>query len=377
MQRSPIWRRTRTAQPPANRRAGYRSLNNSRAGVSGATQLAEGLRCANRSGSSVMQPGTQQPSGQWCGTLLFMALLVLAAAPASARYNDQVQESTPGENQVNPWNEKLQSEVGITQKLGDDLPLDLPFIDEQGNPVTLKELLKPGRPVVLNLGYNRCPSVCGLMLGQLTQTVGGTNLDLGQDYLILNISIDPGETPQHSRDRRDEVEALMKEQGAEFDADGWRFLTAGPATIQSLTQATGYGYIYLPAQNEFGHPAALVLITGEGKISRYLTGTTYDSQTLRLSLVEASEGKVGTLLDQAFLTCFRWDAEANNYTATAKFIMMTGGLVTMIMIAAGMVTLFAYEKRRQQMLVQKDEADGGRTGVPPVDGRDGHPTAKP
>ena len=318
MQRSPIWRTTRSASPSAPGRTGGRTL----------------------------------------GSRLAVACLAALsiAAPAGARYNDQVQETTPGQNQVNPWNDALQNEVGITQKLGDTLPTDLPFIDEQGNTVTLKSLLKPGRPVILNLGYNRCPSVCGLMLGQLTQTVGGTGLDMGGDYLILNISIDPGETPQHSRERREEVQQLMKDQGAAFNADGWRFLTAEPATIQSLTQATGYGYIYMPAQNEFGHPAALVILTDQGNISRYLTGTTYDSQTLRLSLVEASQGKIGNLLDAAFLTCFRWDAEANNYTATAKFIMMTGGVVTMIMIAAGVVTLFAYEKRRQQLLIQADAA---------------------
>ncbi|MEM9019679.1 MAG: SCO family protein [Planctomycetota bacterium] len=288
-----------------------------------------------------------------CGLILFCLL----AAPASARYNQQVQDTVPGQDQANPWLDELNNDVGITQKLGDALPTALPFIDEQGETVTLDQFLQTGRPIILNLGYNRCPSVCGLVLGHLVQNVGETGLDLGGDYLILNVSIDPGETPEHSRERRDEVKQMMAEAGAAFDPEGWRFLTAEPATIQSLTQTTGYGYIYLPAQNEFGHPAALVLLTGDGQISRYLTGTTYDGKTLRLSLVEASEGKVGNLLDAAFLTCFRWDSEANNYTATAKFIMMTGGVVTIVAITGGVFMLFAYERRRQQLLVQTDEPD--------------------
>lgn len=294
------------------------------------------------------------------GRLACVALLAgacLMPMPASARYNQDVQGTNPGDNLNNPWQESLVTDIGVIQKLNDTIPTDLPLIDEQGNAVNLADFYKAGRPVVLNLGYNRCPVVCGLMLKQLADTVGDTGLDMGEDYVILNISIDPNETPEHSRKTREDAEAMLKKNGAAFDADGWRFLTADQQTIDTLTDAVGFQYFYIPPQNEFGHPSMIVLTTGDATISRYLTGTTYDSKTLRLSLVEASEGKVGSILDQAFLTCFRWDPEANNYAATAKFIMMTGGVVTMLAIGGGLLTLFAYERRRQTILCHRDDHD--------------------
>lgn len=327
MQRSPNWRKTRNVRPQA--------------GISRADAIVNVP-------PMISMPFTSRVL-KWSAAAA-LGIAALAPLPAEARYNQQVQESTPGENQANPWTEQLASDVGVTQKLGDTVPTDLELIDEQGNTVKLSDFFIDGRPVIINLGYNRCPVVCGLMLGQIAQTVGGTELDMGDDFIVLNISIDPGETPEHSRETREKVKNLLKENNAQFDADGWRFLTADPATIQTLTDATGFGYFYIPSQNEFGHPSVLTVATGDATISRYLTGTTYDSKKLRLSLVEASDGKVGSFMDQAFLTCFRWDPEANNYTATAKFIMMTAGGVTMLVIAGGMITLFAYEKRRQSLL---------------------------
>lgn len=292
-----------------------------------------------------------------------LAAGLLAPLPASARYNQQVTGDTPGESTNNPWNEALITDVGVVQKLNSTVPTDLTLIDEDGKTVQLADFYREGRPVVINLGYNRCPVVCGLMLGQLAQTVGGTELEMGADYIVLNISIDPNETPEHSRATRDEAKELLKDNDAAFNAAGWRFLTADQATIDTLTESVGYRYFYITAQNEFGHPSVLVVTTPDATISRYLTGTTYDSKELRRSLVSASDGEVGNLLDQVFMTCFRWDPEANNYTATAKFIMMAGGGVTMLFLGGGVLALFAYEKRRQQIL---NDQDPGPPGAAPA-----------
>lgn len=292
---------------------------------------------------------------RWAVAALIGAGLALGgpSQPAGAsNYNNNV-EST----QANPWNQELQNDVGVIEKLGSPLPLDLVFTDEDGNDVTLGSFFEDGRPVLLNIGYYRCPTVCGLVLKKLSDTLGDTGLDLGGDYIVLNMTIDPDETPEQARKVRDDAFGYLRENGVTPNPEGWRFLTADAKTIDKITTATGYHYFYIEPQNEYGHPAVLVLATGDGTINRYMQGTAYDARMLRLSIVETSEGKAGSLLDQAFLTCFRYDPEANNYTATAKFIMMVAGGVTLLSIGGGMGMLFAYERRRRVLLENDTPAD--------------------
>ena len=269
----------------------------------------------------------------------------VGAPAAASNYNNNV-EST----RANPWDEELRTQVGVVERINSTVPMDLVFTDEDGNDVTLGDFFEDGRPVVINLGYYRCPTVCGLVLKKLADTLGETGLDMGDDFIVLNMTIDPDETPQHARDTRDDAFGYLRENGVEPSADGWRFLTADADTIKQITDATGFEYFYIAPQNEYGHPAVLTLVTDDGTIGRYMHGTAYDARTLRLSLVETSEGKTGSWLDQAFLTCFRYDEEANNYTATAKFIMMVAGLVTLVTLGGGMGMLFAYERRRKVLL---------------------------
>ena len=264
---------------------------------------------------------------------------------AASNYNSNV-EST----RANPWGQELRDDVGVVEKVNSDLPLDLVFTDEDGHDVTLAEFFEAGRPVILNLGYYRCPTVCGIVLKKLADTLSETGLDMGEDYIVLNMTIDPNETPEHARQVRDDAFGFLKENDVTPNPEGWRFLTADAQTIQTISKAAGYNYFYIQSQDEYGHPAVLVLATGDGTINRYLRGTVYDARTLRLSVVETSEGKAGSLLDQVFLTCFRYDPDANNYSATAKFIMMTAGVVTLLTLGGGMGMLFAYERRRKTLL---------------------------
>ncbi|MFI4859476.1 MAG: SCO family protein [Phycisphaerales bacterium JB063] len=302
---------------------------------------------------------TRRQSGP-CRPRLLAACAVAGAlvaggltGPASAsNYNSNV-EST----RANPWGEELENEVGVVERLNCDLPMDLAFTDETGKAVTLGDYFAEGRPVILNIGYYRCPTVCGLVLKKLADTVGDTGLDLGDDFVVLNITIDPDETVEHAQQARDDAFGYLRDKGVEPKAEGWRFLTCDAESIKQITDATGYQYFYIKPQNEYGHPAVLVLATGDGVISRYMHGTAYDARTLRLSLVETSEGKTGSLLDRAFLTCFQYDPEANNYSATAKFIMMTAGAVTLLFVAGGMGMLFAYEKRRRSLLESKETTE--------------------
>ncbi|MEM9415724.1 MAG: SCO family protein [Planctomycetota bacterium] len=284
-----------------------------------------------------------------CAAIGALAAGAVVGPAAASNYNSNV-EST----RANPWNEELENEVAVVERLNCDLPMDLAFTDEDGNAVTLGAFFEDGRPVILNIGYYRCPTVCGLVLKKLADTVGDTGLDLGDDFVVLNITIDPDETPEHARQTRDDAFGFLRDRGVEPNADGWRFLTADAESIKQITDATGYKYFYIKPQNEYGHPAVLVLATGDGVIARYMHGTAYDARTLRLSLVETSEGKTGSLLDRAFLTCFQYDPDANNYTATAKFLMMTAGTVTLLFVGGGMGVLFAYEKKRRSLLESEE-----------------------
>lgn len=286
-----------------------------------------------------------------CAALMVTLVSAMLCLPASAtEYNSRNRDNPT--NKANPWQDDLQSEVGIAEKVNSKIPTDLTFIDEQGSPVQLASFFDGKRPVVINLGYARCPSICIQMRSELTSNLGETGLKLGEDFIILNISIDPKETPQDARATRDEVWAKLKNNGVEPSESGWRFLTADQDTITKLTDAVGYRYLYIPPQDEYGHPGVLVFADGQGTIKRYLSGTAYSPKTLRLSIVETSEGKVGSAWDKVFLTCFVWNEEANNYIATAKFIMMTGGGVTILMVVGLVFAGFAYEKRRRQFAAQ-------------------------
>ena len=287
---------------------------------------------------------------------LVLLLACLVVLPASARIDNSKNRDNPT-NVANPWTEDLAREVGIVEKVNSPIPMDITLIDESGKNVELGDFFKEGRPVVINLGYSRCPSICIAMRNQLVDTMPDTDLTLGEDFIVLNVSIDPEETPDVSAKMQETTLAQLEEKGVEASAEGWRYLTGEQEAITALTDAVGYRYMYIKPQNEYGHPGVLILADGEGVVRRYLSGTAYSGRTLRLSIVETSQGKVGSLFDQAFVTCFVWDAEANNYTATASFIMMLGGGVIILFIGGLLLMLFAYEKRRRQLLEAGQGAD--------------------
>ena len=289
---------------------------------------------------------------------LLAVLLLAASTPAVATvYNSRNPDNA--ENIANPWTEDLANDVGIAERLNSPVPQDLELIDEDGQAVRLGTFFEDGRVVIINLGYSRCPSICILMRDELTGKIAQIGPVLGEDYVVLNISIDPEETPEVSSQMRDQVFAELAEQGLDADRDGWRFLTGQQEAITELTAALGYRYIYIDPQNEYGHPGVLVLADGKGVIKRYMSGTSYTPRALELSIVETSNGVAGDVWDRVFLTCFEWDPEANNYAATAKFLMMTGGVVILVVLGGLVLFGFAYEKRRRQMLEARPESMGG------------------
>lgn len=235
------------------------------------------------------------------------------------------------------------SGIGTIERPGAAMPVDLTFTTEQGETVLLRDLLREGKPVVLNLGYFGCPSTCGLVLNGMTDAMKATALIPGRDYIVLSISIDPSETHKLAKAKKSNY---VRQLGDETASSGWHFLTGSEANIKAITDAVGFQFKWVESAREFAHPAVILMLTPDGTVSRYLHGTTFDPKTFRLSIVEASQGKVGSLLDQIMLICFTYDKDKHKYTVAAVTLMRMGGTATL----ASLALLVALAVRRERRL---------------------------
>jgi protein SCO1/2 len=240
-------------------------------------------------------------------------------------------------------------DVVVTEHKGSQIPLDLTFTDETGKNVRLGDYFNGRKPVIIQLGYYGCPMLCGLISRGLIDSVKKVSLTAGKDYELVFVSIDPKETPELAASKK---EAYLAEYGRDSSA-GWHFLTGRQENIAALAQADGFGYKWIQSAGQFAHPAALTLCMPDGRISRYLYGVRFDPTTLRMSIVEASDGKVGTVLDEAFLTCFRYDGHQGKYAFVAMNLMRGGGLVIMMIVGSVLIRMFRNEaKLRAQSKAQ-------------------------
>jgi protein SCO1/2 len=223
--------------------------------------------------------------------------------------------------------------VGIDEKLGTRLPPDLIFRDEDGRPLRLRDLLT--RPTVIAPVYYRCPNVCHFLQGELAQVLPQLNLTAGGDYQVLSISFDETETAELARRNRDTYLAVA---GGKIPAAGWRFLTGEPAAIRTLTDAIGYHFQRVGS--DFQHPVAIIVISPDGTIVRYLYGTRILPKDLALALMEAKEGHVGTTIRKMVQYCFSYDPEQKTYIfnllrVSATVILITLGAFLAFLLLAG------------------------------------------
>jgi protein SCO1/2 len=244
------------------------------------------------------------------------------------------------------------SGVTIEQKLGATLPMDLQFTNELGETVTLGDYFKSGRPVVLNLGYFQCPMLCGLVLNATLDVAKEMDLKVGKDYDILSVSFDPRDTAVVAKLKK---QNYLKELGQAGADKGWHFLVGKDPSVKALTETVGFGYRWNPDRQEYVHAAALMILTPDGQVSRYLYGVKYVPRTTRLSLVEASQSKIGNVVDSVLLYCFLYDANKGRYTLAALNIMRAGGVMTVLLI--GSVVLIALRReRKKQAMTEANEA---------------------
>ena len=213
------------------------------------------------------------------------------------------------------------------------------FRDETGSEVTLGRYFQQGKPVVLTLGYYECPMLCNLVLNGVVESLKALPFTPGEEFEIVSVSIDPLETPDLASAKKARyVEAYGKEGASE----SWHFLTGSEENARALADAVGFHYNYVPEKDEYAHPAVIFVATPDGRTARYLYGVRYDPKTLRLSLVEAAEGKVGSTIDRVLLYCFHYDAAAGTYVPAALNLMRAGGLVTMLLL--GLLLLYYWRR---------------------------------
>lgn len=231
--------------------------------------------------------------------------------------------------------------ITIAQKLNTRIPLDLQFRNERGQVVRLKEYFNHGRPVLLNFVYYRCPMLCPMVLEGTTTSLTNLKFDIGKQFDVLTVSIDPRDQPSEAMLRKDKY---IRHYGRLDSADGWHFLTAHESAIKALTDAVGFQYSYDSRTDQFAHGAALLVLTPDGRTSRYFYGFEYKPRDLRLAIVEASEGKVGTPVDQLLLLCFHYDPATGKYSRNAMMFARAGGVTTMLALGGFIFVMIRKER---------------------------------
>ena len=227
--------------------------------------------------------------------------------------------------------------VGIDQKLDEQVPLDLVFKDEAGREVPLSNFFSKGKPVVLALVYYRCPMLCTQILTGLESTLKAVTFNPGKDFEVVAVSFDPKDTPELAAAKK---QTYLRRYARPNTANGWHFLTGDEKNIKSLTDAVGYHYKYDPKTDQFAHASGIMVLTPDGRVSRYFYGVEYAPRDVRLGLVEASQNKIGSPADAILLFCFHYDPSTGKYGAIAMNILrgsaalfaLIGGLFLLIVI---------------------------------------------
>ncbi len=250
--------------------------------------------------------------------------------------------------------------VGIVQRLDEQVPLGLEFIDHNGNAVVLSDLIGGERPVILTLNYYRCPQLCSLTLNGLVDGLRDVDLDLGTEYNIVTVSINPDEGPAIAAQNRAGYLVALDEEVPE---SAWPFLTGNQENIEALAKAIGFGYRFDERSGEFAHTASITFVTPEGRISKYMNDVRFLPRDLRLAIVDASQGKVGSLIDTLLLfNCFQWDPEAGSFVPSAWKIMRLGAGISAILLFGGIFVLFRLERSRRSGGGRQNGHDSGPSG---------------
>jgi protein SCO1/2 len=229
--------------------------------------------------------------------------------------------------------------IGIDQRLGEPLPLDVPLRDENGRAVTLGDYFGK-KPVVLVMTYFECPMLCTLVLNGLTKALKTMAFEPGKEFDVVAVSFDPRDTPETAAKKK---ATYVAEYGRAATAGGWHFLTGDEAAVARVAAATGFRYRWVPEEKQFAHAAAIMVATPDGRLARYFYGIDYAPRDLRLGLVEAADHQIGSAVDALLLFCYRYDPATGKYGAIALDMIRLGGVATVLALGIFMTLMFRRE----------------------------------
>jgi protein SCO1/2 len=270
------------------------------------------------------------------GLVLLLATTVAAQEPVRLP-TDRITEAVPPAGAM----PTLLQDIGLDQKLNEQLPLSLAFKDEQGRDVTLGTYFG-SRPVVLVLAYYECPMLCTQVLNGLVSALGTLNFTVGREFDVVTVSFDPAETPELARGKKAAYVERYKRPGSEA---GWHFLTGTQHSITQLTRAVGFRYAYNPEVDQYAHASGIMVVTPEGRLSHYFYGIEYGPRDLRLALIDAADRKIGSPVDQLLLACFHYDPKSGKYSFAIMRFVQGAGILTVAAIGLTVALLRRRERR--------------------------------
>lgn len=249
------------------------------------------------------------------------------------------------------------TDEGATQldKIGVMVDRELEFRDERDYPFKLKQMFPGKQPVVLMLGYYSCPAMCGQVLDAAFDALSKTNLQPGTDYRVLSVSIDPKETPDVAANRKGVFLPRLMKTGGDH---AWHLLTGSAENSKALAESVGFQFYWSEATGQFAHPPSLIFLTPEGKVNRVIVNTYFEPEDVRLALVEASNGTLGTFWDEVKLNCLTFDSRTNSYSLAVMTLMRIGGAVTVIVLAAMIWIMLRRERRNAASEASTSPATG-------------------
>lgn len=237
------------------------------------------------------------------------------------------------------------SDVGIAQRLNQQVPLDLAFRDEAGHTVRLADYFQPGRPVILSLVYFKCPMLCSQVLASMAASLRFVKFDAGKQFEVLTVSFDPREKPQQAEDAKAKYLAMYHHPGTE---NGWHFLTGDESSITALANAMGFHFRWDARTQQFAHATGIMILTPQGRVSQYYYGARYFPTDLRFGLIQASQNQIGTLADQIVLYCYHWDPRTGRYGLIVSRVIQVSGGVTVLVLGSVLILLFRAEPDRKR-----------------------------
>jgi len=269
---------------------------------------------------------------------LFLASLLACAEIASSQIY-----GTPQPQVYAP--SRLLQKVGINQKMGAAIPLDLTFNDESGREVQLRQYF--GKPVVLALVYYQCPSLCNMVLNGIVRSVRNLDLAAGKQYQVVAVSFDPRETPSIAAAKKQTYLNQMYPDNNQRQAaaNGWHFLTGSEISSKALADAVGFSFVYDSLTNQYAHSSAIMILTPGGRVARYFYGIEYPPRDVRLGLVEASNDTIGKPTDQVLLYCFHYDPTTGKYALVVMNVLRLAALITLAVLATFMIIMFRRDSR--------------------------------